>query len=63
MSQTSVGRPGLGLIIIGGLFVGIGLGLVQAGIRRSQGCVNCDDDETIIDKVAEAGAELKAEEE
>jgi len=48
----------LGLIIAGGLLVGIGLGLVQAGIRRAQGCDGCDESpEDSAAKIAKASAE------
>jgi hypothetical protein len=54
----------LGLIIAGGLLVGIGLGLVQAGIRRAQGCDGCDESpEDSAAKIAKASAEKNEKEE
>ena len=49
------GHKGLGLIIVGGLLVGIGLGLVQAGIRQAQPCEESPEDSAT--KIAKASAE------
>jgi len=52
-------KSGLGLIIAGGLLVGIGLGLVQAGIRRSQACVECEEEKTEVLEVVEVKEETE----
>jgi hypothetical protein len=50
----------LGLIIAGGLLVGIGLVLVQAGIRAGLPCEGCEESpEDSATKIAKASAEKK----
>jgi len=48
------------LILGGGLLVGVGLGLVQAGIRAGAPCIDCEPEgpEAVINSVAEASAEM-----
>jgi hypothetical protein len=48
------------LILAGGLLVGVGLGLVQAGIRAGAPCIDCEPDgpEAVIDAVAGASADM-----
>lgn len=55
MGGHQVKGKSLGLIIAGGLLVGIGLGLVQAGIRAAQPCE--ESPEETATKIAEASAE------
>lgn len=46
------------LIIAGGLLVGIGLGLVQAGIRQALPCEGCEESpEATATEIAKASAE------
>lgn len=52
-------RPGLKFIVIGAALIGVGLGLVQVGIKASRPCVDCEDDPTqTIADVAQASAEM-----